>query len=114
MGIRECVLIVYGSECEQSIEEGAVAPERLAEVFGGDVVALSPLLFQSRAFGGELLGDALDHIGYETVGLFYGLPGLIDKRGLNLVPAMEEIIRSRSFRGGWRCAAWFGRSSPAS
>ena len=105
---------MYLLERQQAIEEGAVAPQRLPQVFGGHVVALGPLLFQSCTLGGELLGDALDHIGYETVGLFYGLPGLIDKRGLNLVPAMEEIIRSRSFRGGWRCAAWFGRSSPAS
>jgi hypothetical protein len=104
---------------------------------------LSPLLFQSRAFGGELLGDGLDHMGRDAAriqemvrSLFAqfkrilarskviektegrGRPSQMSSgisQGFDMGhPPMEEIIRSRSFRGGWRCAAWFGRSSPAS
>ena len=71
----DAACFVYRLERQQAIEEGAVAPQCLPQVFSGYVVALGPLLFQSCALGGELLGDALHHIGHEAVGLFYGLPG---------------------------------------
>jgi hypothetical protein len=47
----------------------------LPQVFGGHIVALGPLIFESRTLSGELLGDALDHICDETVSLFYGCLG---------------------------------------
>ena len=43
--------IIASLEGEQPIEEGTVASECLAQIFGGDVLALPPLVFQLFSFG---------------------------------------------------------------
>src|SRR5665213_212314 len=70
-------------EGKQAVEEGTVAAERLAQLFGVDVVAFGPLRFQVGAFGGELLGNTFDHVGDQAVGLLYRLARLVDKGGLD-------------------------------
>src|ERR1017187_58160 len=90
MGIQERS---SGLEGEQPIKEGSVALERLAKILGGDVVALAPLIFQRGSLGGELLGDALDDVGDQAVGLFDRMPWLIDEGGLDLVPASAEGVQ---------------------
>ena len=78
---------------EEAVEEGAVAFEGLAEVFGVDVFAAVPLLLQLLALGGELLGDALDDVGDEAVCMFYSCTGLIDEGGLHLIPIRAESLQ---------------------
>src|ERR1017187_842154 len=90
MGIQERS---SGLEGEQPIKEGSVALERLAKILGGDVVALAPLIFQRGSLGGELLGDALDDVGDQAVGLFDRMPWLVDEGGLDLVPASAEGVQ---------------------
>ena len=68
----------FGLEGEQPIKEGSVALEQLAKILGGDVVAVAILIFQRGSLGGELLGDALDDVGDQAVGLFDRVPRLID------------------------------------
>ena len=69
-----------GLEGEQTIKEGSVALERLAKILGGDVVALAPLIFQRGSLGGKLLGDALNNVGNEAVGLLDRMPGARRRR----------------------------------
>ena len=83
----------FGLEGEQPIKEGSVALERLAKILGGNVVALAPLIFQRGSLGGKLLGDALDDVGDQTVGLFDRVPGLIDERRLDFLPASAEVVQ---------------------
>src|ERR1039457_5578766 len=90
MGIQERR---SGLEGEQAIKEGSVALERLAKILGGNVVALAPLIFQRGSLGGKLLGDALDDVGDQTVGLFDRVSGLIDERRLDFLPASAEVVQ---------------------
>jgi hypothetical protein len=53
----------------QTIEEGAVALQRLTEIFSGDILALIPLAFQGAMFSGKHLGDLLDHLRYQRIRL---------------------------------------------
>src|SRR6202789_2306020 len=80
-------------EGEQPVEEGAIAFEALAQLFGGDVVAAVPLLFKPGALLCELLRDALDHGGNQCVGLLHGAARLVDERRLHLVPAGAEVAQ---------------------
>src|SRR3984885_6162033 len=80
-------------EGKQPIEEGAIAFEALAQLFGGDVVAAVPLLFKLAALLCELLRDVLDHGGNQRVGLLHGVARLVDERRLHLVPAGAEVAQ---------------------
>src|ERR1017187_2663201 len=82
-----------GLEGEQPIKERPVALERLAKILGGDVVALAPLIFQRGWLGGGLLGDALDDVADQAVGLFDRMPWLIDERRLDFLPACAEVVQ---------------------
>ena len=65
----------------------------LAQIFGIYVVAAIPLLFQGFAFVGELLRDPFDHVGDERVGTFDRFSGLVNERGLDLVPTGAEVVQ---------------------
>ena len=73
------LVLVLCLEGKQTIEERAIAPERLAQVLGIDVVTLGPLTFQLRALVCKLLGDAFYDIGDEAIGLLDCLPWFIDE-----------------------------------
>jgi hypothetical protein len=51
------------------------------------------LLFQLRTFGGELLGYAFDYVRHQSIGLLYCMSGLIDERGLDLIPAGAKVVQ---------------------
>jgi hypothetical protein len=51
------------------------------------------LLFELRALGGELLSNALYYICDQGISLFYCLPGLIDERGLYLIPPCAKLMQ---------------------
>src|SRR5205085_1587113 len=77
---------------EESVEEGAVAGEGDAEVFGGDVVALVPLGFEPLAFVGEAGGESLHEVGDQGVGFRDGVARLVDEARLDLLPAGGEAL----------------------
>ena len=49
-----------------------------AQVFGGRLLAASPLFLQTRARLGETGRELFDHVGHQSVGLIDALPGIID------------------------------------
>ena len=90
-------------EGEQTFEEGPVALKTLAQIFGRYVVALGPLLFQPRAFTGELLSDAfdLDYVGDEAVCPLDSLTGLVRRMRSGSDPSVRGsyVIRRRGTTG---------------
>src|SRR4029453_8175989 len=94
---------------EESLEEGAVAGEGDAELFGGDVVAAVPVSFGPLAFLGEAGCGALHQVGDQRVGLGDGVAGLVDEAGLDFLPAAGEALalvvgKKRLMLGAGACA----------
>lgn len=71
--------ILHTLERQKPVEEGAIAFEALAEIFGGDIVSAVPLFFEFGALLCELLCDALDHGGDQGIGLLDCVARLVDE-----------------------------------
>src|SRR5580692_548385 len=92
--MRLCWRALNGQEAG---EEGAVAAQGLAQIFGGDVFVFVPLGLEVAAFLGEDFGEALHGFGDERVGLLDGAAGFVDEADLDGVPAGAKIF---GFVGG--------------
>jgi hypothetical protein len=68
------------------MEERTVALQGDAQVFGGDVVATIPLMFEIGALFREDLREALHGRGDQSIRLLNGFARLVDEAGLEFVP----------------------------
>lgn len=74
---------LYG---QQASEEGAVALEGDAKVFGRDIVAAVPLGLEAAALLGKHLSQALHRLGDEVVGILHRPARFVDEPCLDGVP----------------------------
>src|SRR5579864_8021732 len=99
-------LYVAASNPQQPRKEGAVAAQGNAQVLGGDIITLAPLLLELLTFLGEYFRQTFHGRGDQTVGFFHRLPRFIHERHLHAVPLRVQII---SFvRGEERGQLFFG------
>src|SRR5882757_5322611 len=77
---------VWNSDRQQPLEEVAVALERDAQVLRGSALSSSPLLLEPRARVGESCRQLFDDLRHKSVGLLNTLFGVVDERGLDIVP----------------------------
>jgi hypothetical protein len=75
------------------MKKRTIALERDAKVFGGDVVAAIPLVFEFGAFLGENLGQTLHGRRDESVRLLDRTTRLVDEGGLNALPAVSQVFK---------------------
>src|SRR5689334_7392199 len=71
---------------QQPIEERAVALECEPQVLSRDVITSAPLLFELAALLCKHPGEALHHLGHQTIRLLDGGAGFVDETGLDLDP----------------------------
>lgn len=74
------------------VEERTVVLQGLAQVFGGDDIALFPPALQRSTLVGKRAGDFLDHIRDKLIRLLDGRTGFIYKLALDIVPACVQIL----------------------
>jgi len=104
------------SEREKSIEKCAIPLDRPPKLFGIDVIAAAPLLFQLFALSAELTGYALDNVGNQAVGLFHRLARFIDEGGLHVFLKRAkslQFVRGNSGLGCVVCPVATGLPKPA-
>src|SRR6266540_1799363 len=95
---------------EEPVEEGPVAPQRDAEILGGDVIAAVPLRLEPGAFLRVDLRGAGDDAGHEPIRLLYGLTRLVHEPDLDPIPLRAEPLR---FLGREELARLLGRLAGA-
>lgn len=77
----------------QTIEEGAVKLNGLAEIFsGGGIQVLAPVALQRAVFVYKHLGDLFDHPRYRSIRLLNSRAWFVPKLALDLVPAYAEML----------------------
>src|SRR5215475_4415370 len=76
---------------EQPLEQGAIAPQPLAEVLGRDLARL-PERLELLTLGGEHPGQPVHHVHDEGVGVLDRSSRLVHEPGLDLLPAGDEAL----------------------
>ena len=97
MGSAWPQLFVKELDLEKAIEEGAISPERDAEIFCGYISAAIPVSFQVCPRVREGLRQAANSIGDQCIRLFVGSPRLINEARLDVCPAgaqfLDDLVR---------------------
>jgi hypothetical protein len=78
-------------DCEQSVGQDTVAFESLSQFLCRYVFATAPLFFEFSVLLGELIRDTLDDSADHGVRQFDGVPRIVYKHGLHLVPAGRKV-----------------------
>src|SRR5262249_4322853 len=78
---------------EQAVEQGPIAVERQTQLLRVGVAIAFQVVLQRAALFSESLRQPLHHFADELVGAFHGRPRLVDEAGLNVAPALSELLR---------------------
>ena len=74
------------------MKERAVLRQSYPQIFRRNLAFAIPLVFQTRSFPGERLGDLPYRDSDKLVGLLYGLLRLIDEAGLHVRPFRLQTV----------------------
>jgi hypothetical protein len=87
--VGRCSALLFSNH--QTIEEGAVALQGLAEILSGHILALIPPALQRASLFGKHSGDLLDHLRYQRIRLLDGRARFVHRVALDLIPARAKM-----------------------